>query len=216
MRIHIKKNLNLTIRLYIFIKNYGIMKAFIIQYFLLFLMIDQGIGQQFNLEASLTMQQINGDYSHLEQDELVSIEISDFISYGAQFGLNMKKLNLGIDFLFGSTKVISENNFDAKVSLFDANLEYSILNKSLTPILVTGIGSVTYTDSFTSVETLNESDFSLNAGAGFKWIIVDRFFVKSSYKVISSKIEGTTEKLAFHGFNISLGYIFTPKMLTSK
>lgn len=192
------------------------MKTIIFQYILLFLIINQGIGQQFNLEASLTTQQINGDYSYLEQEELISIEISDFMSYGAQFGLNMKKINLGIDFLFGSTKVISENNFDAKVSLFDANLEYSILNKSLTPILVAGIGSITYTESFTSVEALNESDFSLNAGAGFKWIIADRFFVKPTYKVISSKIEGTTEKLTFHGFNISLGYIFIPNMLTSK
>jgi hypothetical protein len=168
--------------------------------------------QQYTIEGSLMAQQMSGDISYLESDKSVSIQVKDFMAYGFQAGMNLRKLNMGIDFLFGSASVISQNNFEAKVSAFDADLEYSFLSKSISPLFIAGIGSVTYTDSFTSVESLNESDLSFNTGLGIKWKIADKFYLKPLYRITSSKIQGTTDKMLYHGFSISLGYIYTPKM----
>ena len=166
------------------------------------------IGQAFNFEASLLVQQMSGDKSYFESDEFIPIEVTNFMSYGFQAGMNLGHFNLGIDFLFGNSEIISQNNFEVAVSCFDADLEYFFLKKSLTPLITAGIGSVNYTDSFTSVETLNENDFSYNVGAGLKWLIKDRFFIKPLYRFTFSKIQGTTDGLIFHGLHIGVGYIF--------
>jgi hypothetical protein len=65
---------------------------------------------------------------------------------------------------------------------------------------------------YTIEGSLNESDLSFNTGLGIKWKIADKFYLKPLYRITSSKIQGTTDKMLYHGFSIRLGYIYTPKM----
>lgn len=165
------------------------------------------------LEAAFVAQQMNGDHSFFENDDgtTTKMELKDFMVYGMEAGLNLGKFNMGMDFLFGGSEVISDNNFDAKITCVDIDFEYSFLNKSISPLLVGGIGSVMYTDSFTSVENLSETDFSYNAGIGVKLIISKMIYIKPLYRITRSKIQGTTEPMTYNGISIGVGYLLIPK-----
>ncbi|RPH34079.1 MAG: porin family protein [Bacteroidales bacterium] len=180
---------------------------------LLFLICSRTIAQKINFEASLIAQQMLGDNSSFKgENGSINFKIDDFWGYGLQTGMNMGRFNIGFDFIFGSTKLLSTNNLDLKVSCFDIDFEYCFLKKTISPLLAAGIGSVNYNESFTSAEGLNESDFSYNVGVGVKWIIADKFYVKPMYRLTFSKIKDSTDGLTYKGLSICLGYIFTPKM----
>jgi len=169
--------------------------------------------QKNNIEVSLVTQQMLGDNSSFEGGSgRTNFKIDDFWGYGLQTGINIGRFNMGIDFIFGATKLTSTNNFNLKVSCFDLDFEYSFLEKSFSPLLAAGIGSVNYNESFTSAAGLNESDFSYNVGAGVKWIIASKFYLKPMYRITFSKIKDSTDALAYKGFSIGIGYVFTPKM----
>lgn len=180
------------------------------QLFLL-LIIPVGLkAQDVNLEASIVGQQMKGDISTIEGEDGGPIEVLDFTGYGIQSGINLGRFNMGLDFIFGSSRILSENDFDVKISCFDIGFEYSLLKKSFSPFFLAGIGSVNYTDSFVSVENLNESDFSYNFGGGLKWILFDKFYIKGAYRMTVSQIKYTTSPMNYKGFTVGLGYIIRP------
>ncbi len=173
----------------------------------------QAEAQIMGLEAAFVAQQMKGDYSFFENEDGSStrIDLKDFMVYGMEAGLNLGKFNMGMDFLFGGSEVISDNNFDAKITCVDIDFEYSFLNKSISPLIMGGIGSVMYTDSFTSVENLSETDFSYNAGVGLKIIISKMIYIKPLYRITRSKIQGTTEAMTFNGISLAVGYLLIPE-----
>lgn len=163
-------------------------------------------GQNLCFEVSLNVQQMVGDITSFDTEELL---INDFLVYGFGAGMNAGRLNLNMDFLFGATDLeFPSNEFKAKISCVDINADWSFLKKPFTPLLTAGIGSLTFSESFTSAEGLNETDFAWNAGGGIKWTISDMIVVKALYRVTSTRIKESDNAIYFNGFSLGIGYRF--------
>ena len=161
--------------------------------------------QNTSIDVSGIVQQMTGGTTYFDQGK---IEVKNFVGFGAGAGVNFDKFNINLDFMFGSSAIKSMNNFDIQIAGADINLEYQFLNYEITPLVFAGIGSVTFTDSYTGQGNIDETDFSYNFGAGFKWIIAEKFYLKGVYRVTSAKIAGTSDAIPFQGVSIGLGYIF--------
>ena len=157
------------------------------------------------IDISGIVQQMTGGTTYFDQGK---IEVKNFIGFGAGAGINFDNFNVNLDFLFGSSAIRSNNNFDIQVAGADINLEYQFLNYQITPLVFAGIGSVTFTDSYTGQGNIDETDFSYNFGGGFRWTIAEKFYIKGVYRVTSTKIAGTTDAILFQGVSVGLGYIF--------
>ncbi len=165
--------------------------------------------QYSGFEASVVIQQMTGDFTFFETENgREKLEVRNFIVYGFETGMNFQKWNMSVDFLFGSSEILSTNDFDVKISCVDIDLEYSLLARRFTPLIIAGIGSVTFSDSFTSVEKLNETDFSYNFAAGIKWNVAGNIFIKPFYRATFTKIKYSSNSIVFHGINITIGYLF--------
>lgn len=163
---------------------------------------------QSNFEFSLLAQQMLGDKSSFPGiNGPLEFTIENFWGYGFQSGLNIGRFNIGLDFIFGSSQFNSATNFDMKITCVDINFEYKFLKKAISPLLAAGIGSVSYNESFISAEGLNESDFSYNVGAGIKWIIAKKFYLKPMYRLTFSKIKESNEGLDYKGLGLCIGFI---------
>jgi opacity protein-like surface antigen len=157
------------------------------------------------IDISGIVQQMTGGTTYFDQGK---IEVKNFVGFGIGAGINFDNFNINLDFLFGSSAIRSNNNFDIQVAGVDINLEYQFLNYQITPLVFAGIGSVTFTDSYTGQGNIDETDFSYNFGGGFRWTIGENFYLKGVYRMTSAKIAGTTDAIPFQGVSIGLGYIF--------
>jgi opacity protein-like surface antigen len=156
------------------------------------------------IDVSGIVQQMTGGTTYFDKGK---IEVKNFIGFGAGAGINFDNFNVNLDFLFGSSAIKSNNNFDIQVAGVDINLDYQFLNYQITPLVFVGIGSVTFTDSYTGQGNIDETDFSYNFGGGFRWTFTEKFYLKGVYRVTSTKIAGTTDAIPFQGVSIGLGYI---------
>jgi opacity protein-like surface antigen len=156
------------------------------------------------IDVSGIVQQMTGGTTYFDKG---NIEVKNFIGFGAGAGINFDNFNVNLDFLFGSSAIKSNNNFDIQVAGVDINLDYQFLNYQITPLVFVGIGSVTFTDSYTGQGNIDETDFSYNFGGGFRWTFTEKFYLKGVYRVTSTKIAGTTDAIPFQGVSIGLGYI---------
>lgn len=147
----------------------------------------------------------------------IELEFDGIQTLGIGVGYSFNDyLNLNGDIWFGSseTKVTpprysfaQEISFDTDFSALDINLDYNILKSRITPVLSAGIGVVTV-DGDIAGERFDESNFSWNVGAGLRWDIIDHMLLKITYRLVSTKIEDTTDPLILRGAELSLGYIF--------
>jgi opacity protein-like surface antigen len=158
------------------------------------------------IEAYVIGQQMQGDNTTISDTKL---NIANSIVGGLGAGVNIDNFNLNLDFLFGSTEIKMENSkIDCKLFVFDANIDYAFLKDSFSPIITVGIGSVNFTDSFVAYEKLNETDFSYNLGAGFRYVLQNHFLLKGTYRATWTKIQDTDSSIMLNGIRVELGYIF--------
>ena len=159
-----------------------------------------------NIEAFALVQQMKGD----ETTGLdMTIEVDDAVIVGFGAGMNIDNFNLNIDMLFGSTEVRSENlTLDSKLFCFDANLDYNILKRPVSPMVTAGLGSVNFSKSLASYEGFSETDFSYNIGAGLRCTIMDHLLLKALYRVTWTTIQETDNAIQLNGISVAGGYIF--------
>jgi opacity protein-like surface antigen len=114
------------------------------------------------------------------------------------------------DFMFGGATFVSDLptstagtiNYkqDATLQTGRFNLDYNIINRRITPFLTTGIGYQYLETEIKNAPPINgcwwdpwygwvcysgqphawQTDFTWNAGAGFRWNITDRWFIKAT------------------------------------
>jgi hypothetical protein len=180
------------------------------QYFILFLVLSglflYGIGNAQNFEVFAVVQQMKGDKTTFNDQDL---NVADNTLAGFGAALNGENINLNMVFLFGSTEIESES-IKLKSKLFDVeiNIDYAFLSGGISPLLSAGIGSITFTDSFTGYENLNETNFSYNIAAGLRAVISEQILIKALYKTSWTKIQETDSAIQLNGISVILGYIF--------
>lgn len=134
-------------------------------------------------------------------------EIDDTVAGGFGVGYNFNDhLNLNTGLFFGSTNITTkryETKWDANLSGADINLDINMLKSRFTPMITGGVGFINFKgDSF------DETDFSYNAGAGFRWDISNHLFMKAIYKATWTKLKDADNTVLLDGATLSIGYIF--------
>ena len=147
----------------------------------------------------------------------IEIEVDDTTVGGLGMGYNFNDyLNLNWDMFFGSTDLAAKSygvSLKGDTDLFgmDVNLDYNILKSRFTPIVTGGIGFIrfdgTWEGEYSSV-SFDETDFSYNLGAGFRWNITDHLLVKGVYRFTWTELEDTDDSILLDGVTLSIGYVF--------
>jgi len=140
-------------------------------------------------------------------------EFDNSAVYGFGLGFNLNdNFNLNTDFLFGSSEA-EINTFwgpatvDTTLALWNVNLDYIILKERLSPFISGGIGFFnTYADVW--FDTIDETDFSYNYGAGIRWEATDNLFVKAMYRWTFIDFDDSDDTTRFEGLSISVGFMF--------
>lgn len=163
-----------------------------------------GITTAQSLDFFIIGHPIQGDQTTSDD---ITLKVDDATLGGFGSGISFGKFNLNIDLLFGSTTVKSpENTLDTKLSTFDLNLDYRFFKFPLSPVVSVGFGSMTFSDSFSKIENFNETDVSLNYGAGLQANIGSKIMLKALYRTTSTKLKDTDSALNFRGICVTLGY----------
>lgn len=143
----------------------------------------------------------------------IELEVDDTIVGGFGMGFNFHDhLNLNMDMFFGSTDLIAKGygaTVKADTDLFgmDVNLDYNILKSRFTPMITAGIGFINFSGDVSGYD-FDETDFSYNLGAGFRWDITDHFLIKGIYRVTWTELEDTDDSITLDGISLSVGYLF--------
>ena len=143
----------------------------------------------------------------------IEMEVDDTTVGGFGIGYNfLDHLNLNMDMFFGSTDLIGKGygatvKVDTDLIGMDVNLDYNILKSRFTPMITAGIGFINF-DGDVGGYDFNETDFSYNLGAGFRWDITDHFLVKGIYRATWTELEDTDDSIILDGISLSIGYLF--------
>ena len=143
----------------------------------------------------------------------IEVEVDDSIVGGFGIGFNFHDhLNLNMDMFFGSTDLIAKGpgttvKTDTDLLGMDFNLDYNILKSRFTPMITGGIGFINFSGDFSGYD-FDETDFSYNLGAGFRWEITDHFLIKGIYRVTWTELEDTDDSIMLDGISLSIGYLF--------
>jgi hypothetical protein len=126
----------------------------------------------------------------------VAYHLNDYLSLRGDFMFGGATFSGNVPLLGGGTQPVSN---DAFVGTGRLNLDYNIINRRFTPVLTAGIG-YQYTDMelshlppvggwywdpwygwvyYSDQPHVWQTDFTWNAGAGFRWNVTDTFFVKA-------------------------------------
>ncbi len=122
----------------------------------------------------------------------ITMKLGDTTVGGFGFGYNYNdNLNLNWDMFFGSTEITNKGfgvtlKSDSTLIGLDLNLEAYILKSRFTPMLIGGIGWINFSGDVEGFP-FNETDFSYNFGAGFRWDITDHLLIKGIYRSTSTK-----------------------------
>ncbi|MBN1424012.1 porin family protein [Candidatus Fermentibacteria bacterium] len=128
---------------------------------------------------------------------------------GIEAGLNLERVNLALDFLFGSTDLTMEGaTLETKLFFVDVNLDFVALKRPISPFVTAGIGSVNFSDSHVGPELFNETDFSYNVGAGLCAAYKRHFLAKALYRATWTTMKETDRAIRFDGLSFGLGYAF--------
>jgi len=151
------------------------------------------------------------------EDELpVTLDLDGGNVYGIGLGYNMTDhWNLNTDLLFGSAdadvKISGTKVGTEKVDniLWDLNLDYNIWKERFTPLVTGGIGFMDFNvDTTTSVEEVNETDFSYNLGAGVRWDVKDNLLLKLIYRSTWTELRDADGRQRFESFSLSAAYMY--------
>lgn len=141
----------------------------------------------------------------------ITTEVDDFPAFGFGLGYNFhENFNVNGEMLFSSTDFIGSSGaqrvkINSDVWIGNLNLDYYFLKTSLTPLLTGGIGFINFRGEHDSFE---ETDFSYNAGAGFRWEMTNQFFIKAIYSFIWTKLKDSDNTLMLHGPSLMIGFSF--------
>lgn len=156
-------------------------------------------------EAYGIIQQLGGDKTTSLGEVL---KIADNVAGGFGAGFSVSNVCANIDFIFGSTTISSKaKELDVQLFLFDANVDYSLLKKSISPVITAGIGSVNFSDSNIQASEFSEADFSYNLGVGMRVLLKNHYLIKALYRSTWTRIKNTDDNVQFPGFSIQLGYV---------
>ncbi len=156
-------------------------------------------------------QQMNGDTVTGLGMEL---KVDDTIVGGFGAGFNFDDhLNLNMDIFFGSTDLTARGfgaaaRADTTLFGMDFNLDYNILRSRFTPVISGGIGFIDFRGDINRYYYFEETDFSYNLGAGFRWDVSDHFLIKGIYRATWTELEDTDGSIRLDGISVSIGYLF--------
>jgi len=146
----------------------------------------------------------------------IKLELDDTTVFGIGMGLNGKHFNFNWDLFFGSTDIIGSGagptlTADTDLLGMDFNLDYNILKSRFTPLITGGIGFINFSGTWRGgyrTTIFDETDFSYNVGAGFRWDVTNHFLVKAVYRATWTKLEDTDNSILLDGIGVSIGYVF--------
>ena len=113
-------------------------------------------------------------------DDGVKWGLDDGYAYGIGVGYNATDhFNINMDLAFDSQDVFykKENIGSMHALIWNVNLDYNISKGPLTPLVSGGMGFATYSD-----EGPRGTEFTYNIGAGGRWDISDKVFMKVTYR----------------------------------
>ena len=96
---------------------------------------------------------------------------------------------------------------NAELFLWDWLVEYSVARTRFTPLLVGGVSFIGLSGTRATGEGFNESHGGLVAGAGFRWDITDRAFLKALYRAERMPVEGSGGAFLLHGPSVVFVYV---------
>jgi opacity protein-like surface antigen len=159
-----------------------------------------GIGQYLHSE-DITFNGPAGDVkTHMDDTGLggfgVAFHFSDFFSLRGDFMFGGATFNANLPTAAGGTIPVKQ---DAFLQTGRLNLDYNIINRRITPFLTAGIGYQYIETELENAPPVGtcwwdpwygwvcyysephawQTDFTWNAGAGFRWNITDNLFVKA-------------------------------------
>ena len=143
----------------------------------------------------------------------MEMEVDDTTVGGFGIGSNFHDhLNLNMDMFFGSTDLIVKGygatvKADTDLIGMDVNLDYNILKSRFTPMITAGIGFIHFSGDVGGYD-FDETDFSYNLGAGFRWDVTDHFLIKGIYRATWTELEDTDDSIMLDGISLSIGYLF--------
>lgn len=142
----------------------------------------------------------------------MTFDFDDTNVYGFGIGYNIDNhWNINTDFLFGSTDIDITGAVatagDSDLFLWDVNLDYNLLEDRLTPFVTIGIGIFSNSGDLNNGLSFSETNFSWNWGAGGRWDITDKIFLKAMYRFIYHDMEDL-DGPDYDGVMISLGCMF--------
>ncbi len=180
-----------------------------------------GIGQYLHSDDIEFNSPFGNAKTHMDDTGLggfgFAIHLNPFISLRSDFMFGNATFNSTLPIETGGTIKYQQ---DAFLQTGRFNIDYNMINRRLTPILTAGIGyqyletelknvppiTVCWWDPWwgvvcgTGEAVAWETDFTWNAGAGFRWNITDNFFIKaigganwleySGAKGITTQLEG--------------------------
>ena len=146
----------------------------------------------------------------------VELELDDTTVYGIGLGVNGKHFNFNWDIFFGSIDIIGRGlgqtlTSDTDLLGMDFNLDYNILKSRFTPLITGGVGFINFDGTWRGgyrTTIFDETDFSYNLGAGFRWDVTDHFLVKAVYRATWTKLEDSDKSILLDGISLSVGYVF--------
>ena len=137
-------------------------------------------------------------------------------SGGFGFGYNFNE-NLNVNTtLFFAKRDIELNTLsgtllaeaDADMFIWDINLDYYILKDPFTPMIACGLGVINLEGTYNTGQSFDESNMNWNLGAGFRWDISEKWFLKLFYKRIWTEFEDADDESRIHNLSLNLGYKF--------
>ncbi len=163
--------------------------------------------------------ELYGTYQHMNGDTITpyafgsAVKFDNSSLYGLGFGFNFTdNFNLNTDFLFGTSDA-EINTFwgpatvDTELTLWNVNLDYNILKERLSPFISGGIGLFnTHADVW--FDSIDDTDFSYNIGAGIRWDATDNLFIKAKYRWTYIEFDHSDDTPRFEGLSISIGWMF--------
>lgn len=165
----------------------------------------QGASRQGRWEVFGLLQQMDGDST---SDGATDVEVDDTAVGGLGVGYHFNEhIAVNLDLWLGQTDIeYGAFLIDADMLGLDFNVDYHILDRPLTPLVTAGIGFIHF-DGETAVLGLGyeETDFSYNLGAGFRWDIGDHFFAKALYRLTWTELEDTDDTITLDGVTLGFG-----------
>ncbi|MHC4440119.1 MAG: porin family protein [Planctomycetota bacterium] len=147
----------------------------------------------------------------------VTLDIDEELIYGVGYGYNLTDhWNFNADLLFGSADTdikvgnTKADTVDMDYILIDINFDYNFWKSRFTPLVTGGIGIMDFsidTDAV-GVGSVDESNVSFNLGAGVRWDVSDKFFLKAIYRSIWTELDDSGDDLQYDNFSLSVAYMF--------